>query len=77
MVYTDILIEQGNPQTTDQEDRKGDNKMAGAGNVSDVDLAGKMLDTARVIMEKSTGNTVEISRILSALTEVSMEKRKR
>lgn len=51
--------------------------MAGAGDVSDVDLAGKMLDTARVIMEKSTDNIMEISRILSALTEVSMEKRKR
>uniref|UniRef100_A0A452Y480 Uncharacterized protein n=4 Tax=Aegilops tauschii subsp. strangulata TaxID=200361 RepID=A0A452Y480_AEGTS len=69
--------ERENSNGEDQEDRKGYNEMAGAGDVSDVDLAGKMLDTARVIMEKSTDNTVEISRILSALTEVSMEKRKR
>ncbi|XP_037487379.1 uncharacterized protein LOC119365828 [Triticum dicoccoides] len=66
-----------NSNGEDQEDRKGDNEMAGAGDVSDVDLAGKMLDTARIIMEKTADNTVEISRILSALTEVSMEKRKR
>ena len=34
--------------------------MAGAGNVSAVDLAARMLDTARVIMEQSTGNTGDI-----------------
>ena len=75
--------------------------MAGDGDDSDVDLARKMLAVARVIIEGSTGNTVDspemskilrvtieghtdrtvdspgISKILAALTEVSMEKRKR
>ena len=78
-----------------------DKEMAGYGDDSDVDLARKMLDVARVIIEGSTDNTVdspetskilrvtiqghtdhtvdspEIPKILSALTEVSMEKRKR
>jgi hypothetical protein len=36
-----------------------------------------MLEVARVIVENSEVNTVETFRILSALTEVFMEKRKR
>ncbi|CAM0957542.1 unnamed protein product [Alopecurus aequalis] len=71
-----------NSNGKDQDDRDSDNDkaMSGDGDDSDVDLARKMLDVARVIIEGSTDNTVdspEISKILSALTEVSMEKRKR
>ncbi|RWW29312.1 hypothetical protein GW17_00006163 [Ensete ventricosum] len=41
---------------------------------SDLDLAWKMLDVARAIVEKSTGNTMEKVNILAALAEVSMER---
>ncbi|CAL9168315.1 unnamed protein product [Musa hybrid cultivar] len=41
---------------------------------SDLDLAWKMLDVARAIVEKSSGNTMEKVNILAALAEVSMER---
>ncbi|KAF1873476.1 hypothetical protein Lal_00027514 [Lupinus albus] len=41
---------------------------------SDLDLAWKMLDVARAIVEKQSGNTMEQVDILSALADVSMER---
>ncbi|KAM0849035.1 hypothetical protein ACQ4PT_053987 [Festuca glaucescens] len=65
-----------------QEDRNGggdkdDIKAACNAIDSDLDLASYMLEVARGIVEESKVNTVEIFRILSALTEVFTEKRKR
>ncbi|URE38919.1 Nuclear autoantigenic sperm protein (Histone-binding) [Musa troglodytarum] len=41
---------------------------------SDLDLAWKMLDVARAIVEKNSENTMEKVNILAALAEVSMER---
>ncbi|KAM0923085.1 hypothetical protein ACQ4PT_005760 [Festuca glaucescens] len=65
-----------------QEDRNGDGdkddiEVACNDIDSDLDLASEMLEVARGIVEESKVNTVETFRILSALTEVFTEKRKR
>lgn len=41
---------------------------------TDLDLAWKMLDVARAIAEKDSGETMEKVDILSTLAEVSMER---
>lgn len=41
---------------------------------SDLDLAWKMLDVARAIVEKHSGDTMEKVDILSALAEVALER---
>lgn len=41
---------------------------------SDLDLAWKMLDVARAIVEKQPGDTLEKVDILEALAEVSLER---
>lgn len=41
---------------------------------SDLDLAWKMLDVARAIVEKDSGDTMEKVDILSALAEVALER---
>ena len=41
---------------------------------SDLDLAWKMLDVARAIAEKQSGDTMEKVDILSALAEVALER---
>lgn len=41
---------------------------------SDLDLAWKMLDIARAIVEKHSGNTIEQVDILSALADVALER---
>uniref|UniRef100_A0ACD5XIF1 Uncharacterized protein n=1 Tax=Avena sativa TaxID=4498 RepID=A0ACD5XIF1_AVESA len=56
---------------------KDDNETARNDSDSDLDLASKMLEVARRIVKESKINTVETFRILSALTEVCIEKRKR
>ncbi|KAL5819481.1 hypothetical protein ACOSQ4_023323 [Xanthoceras sorbifolium] len=63
----------------DQEDDEGgsdDEDLAEAADEdeSDLDLAWKMLDVARAIAEKHSGDTMEKVDILSALAEVSLER---
>jgi len=41
---------------------------------SDLDLAWKMLDLARVISEKHSRETMDMVDVLSALAEVSLER---
>lgn len=41
---------------------------------SDLDLAWKMLDIARAIVEKHSGNTIEHVDILSTLADVALER---
>nr|XP_051207812.1 uncharacterized protein LOC127323731 isoform X2 [Lolium perenne] len=73
-------LEEGqNSNEKDQEDVDGDSdkdgdEMGGDEDDSDLDLAWKMLDIARAIVEKSPDNTMEKVKILSALAEVSMER---
>uniref|UniRef100_A0ACD5XZ97 Uncharacterized protein n=1 Tax=Avena sativa TaxID=4498 RepID=A0ACD5XZ97_AVESA len=61
----------------DGDSDKDDNEIARNDSDSDLDLALKLLEVARKIVKESKINTVETFRILSALTEVCMEKRKR
>ncbi|CAL5091737.1 unnamed protein product [Urochloa decumbens] len=57
----------------DDEDDDDDEKM-GDEEDSDLDLAWKMLDIARAIVEKSPDNTLEKVKIYSALGEVALER---
>ncbi|CAM8901040.1 unnamed protein product [Rhodiola kirilowii] len=62
----------------DQEDDDGDDSDEDNGDGeeddSDLDLAWKMLDVARAILEKVPGDTIEKVDILSALAEVALER---
>ncbi|KAL6880422.1 hypothetical protein ACP4OV_011987 [Aristida adscensionis] len=58
----------------DNEDDDDDEKMGDDDDDSDLDLAWKMLDIARVIVEKSPDNSLEKVKIYSALGEVSLER---
>ena len=54
-------------------DKDGD-EMGGDEDDSDLDLAWKMLDISRAIVEKNPDSTMEKVKIFSALAEVSMER---
>uniref|UniRef100_A0ACD5UZF8 Uncharacterized protein n=1 Tax=Avena sativa TaxID=4498 RepID=A0ACD5UZF8_AVESA len=74
-----VLEEGQNSNEKDQEDVDGDSdkdgdEMGGDEDDSDLDLAWKMLDIARAIVEKNPDNTMEKVKIFSALAEVSMER---
>ncbi|KAK3124321.1 hypothetical protein QOZ80_7BG0584980 [Eleusine coracana subsp. coracana] len=56
------------------EDVNGDDEKAGDEDDSDLDLSWKMLDIARVIVEKSPDNILLKVKIFSALGEVSLER---
>ncbi|XP_051114784.1 NASP-related protein sim3 [Andrographis paniculata] len=57
------------------EDGSDDEELAdGEEDESDLDLAWKMLDVARIITEKHSGDTMEKVDILSALAEVALER---
>ncbi|GJN10424.1 hypothetical protein PR202_ga28515 [Eleusine coracana subsp. coracana] len=56
------------------EDVDGDDEKAGDEDDSDLDLSWKMLDIARVIVEKSPDNILLKVKIFSALGEVSLER---
>lgn len=63
----------------DQDEEEGDDSdaedLADADeDESDLDLAWKMLDVARAIVEKDSGDTMEKVDILSALAEVALER---
>ncbi|KAF7015964.1 hypothetical protein CFC21_061542 [Triticum aestivum] len=72
-------LEGQNSNEKDQEDVDGESdkdgdEMGGEEDDSDLDLAWKMLDIARAIVEKNPDNTMEKVKIFSALAEVSMER---
>ncbi|KAM3279680.1 hypothetical protein ACQJBY_046823 [Aegilops geniculata] len=54
-----------------------DGNMTGDGDDSDLDLAWKMLNTARVIVAKSPDKTMEKVNILNSLAEISMRREDR
>ncbi|EXB96705.1 Nuclear autoantigenic sperm protein [Morus notabilis] len=60
--------EEGDDNSDDEDLAEGDE------DESDLDLAWKMLDVARVIVEKQVSDTMEKVGILSALAEVAMER---
>ncbi|TVU40693.1 hypothetical protein EJB05_14163 [Eragrostis curvula] len=65
--------EDGNDEA-DKDDDADDDEKAGDEDDSDLDLSWKMLDIARVIVEKSSDNTLQKVKIFSALGEASLER---
>ncbi|XP_047939892.1 NASP-related protein sim3-like isoform X2 [Salvia hispanica] len=61
-------VEQGDSESDAEDQPDGDE------DESDLDLAWKMLDVARAIVERVPGDTVEKVDILSALAEVALER---
>lgn len=69
------------PETTEGKDVEDDEEETDSEDVaeadedeSDLDLAWKMLDVARAIVEKHSEDTMEKVDILSALAEVALER---
>ncbi|CAK9158718.1 unnamed protein product [Ilex paraguariensis] len=58
----------------DEEESDDEDLAEGDEDESDLDLAWKMLDVARAIVEKHSGDTMEKVDILSALAEVALER---
>lgn len=63
-----------NDQEEDDEDSDAEDLAEADEDESDLDLAWKMLDIARAIVEKHSGNTMEQVDILSALADVALER---
>ncbi|XP_042066390.1 NASP-related protein sim3-like [Salvia splendens] len=68
-VEQDVKAEDEGDSESDAEDQPD-----GDEDESDLDLAWKMLDVARAIVEKVSGDTIEKVDILSALAEVALER---
>ncbi|CAI9110053.1 OLC1v1010015C1 [Oldenlandia corymbosa var. corymbosa] len=66
--------DEGKDQEEDDEESDGEDVAEGDEDESDLDLAWKMLDVARAIVEKHSGDTMEKVDILSALAEVALER---
>ncbi|CAO1948937.1 unnamed protein product [Urochloa humidicola] len=64
----------GNGEIEKDDDDDDDDEKMGDEEDSDLDLAWKMLDIARAIVEKSPDNTLEKVKIYSALGEVALER---
>ncbi|KAL3640252.1 hypothetical protein CASFOL_015220 [Castilleja foliolosa] len=62
------------PENSEDESDDGDEPADGDEDESDLDLAWKMLDIARAIVEKLPADTMEKVDILSALAEVALER---
>ncbi|XP_061374460.1 uncharacterized protein LOC133316697 [Gastrolobium bilobum] len=63
-----------NDQEEEDEDSDAEDLAEADEDESDLDLAWKMLDIARAIVEKQSGNTMEQVDILSALADVALER---
>ncbi|RYR11003.1 hypothetical protein Ahy_B05g079494 isoform C [Arachis hypogaea] len=63
-----------NDQEEDEEDSDAEDLAEADEDESDLDLAWKMLDIARAIVEKHSVNTIEQVDILSALADVALER---
>ncbi|KAJ8764247.1 hypothetical protein K2173_005987 [Erythroxylum novogranatense] len=64
----------GNDQEENDEDSDDEDLAEADEDESDLDLAWKMLDVARAIAEKQSGDTMDKVDILSALAEVALER---
>ncbi|XP_050388226.1 uncharacterized protein LOC126805423 [Argentina anserina] len=68
-------VSSGKDQEEDNEDSDVEDLAEGDEDESDLDLAWKMLDVARAIIEKqNSGDTMEKVEVLSALAEVALER---
>ncbi|OIW10976.1 hypothetical protein TanjilG_22783 [Lupinus angustifolius] len=70
----DDVVAKNGQEEEDDEDSDAEDLAEADEDESDLDLAWKMLDVARAIVEKQSGNTMEQVDILSALADVSMER---
>ncbi|CAL0311525.1 unnamed protein product [Lupinus luteus] len=70
----DNVVTKNDQEEEDDEDSDDEDLAEADEDESDLDLAWKMLDVARAIVEKQSGNTMEQVDILSALADVSMER---
>ncbi|XP_052198090.1 uncharacterized protein LOC127804986 isoform X2 [Diospyros lotus] len=70
---TDYVTD-GKDQEEDTEESDAEDLAEADEDESDLDLAWKMLDVARAIVEKQSGDTMEKVDILSALAEVALER---
>ncbi|KAI5665858.1 hypothetical protein M9H77_15711 [Catharanthus roseus] len=65
---------EGKEVEENEEESDGEDLAEGDEDESDLDLAWKMLDIARAIVERCSGDTMEKVDILSALAEVALER---
>ncbi|CAL5371132.1 unnamed protein product [Camellia sinensis] len=68
------IVSGGKDQEENDEESDAEDLPEGDEDESDLDLAWKMLDVARAIVEKHSGDTMEKVDILSALAEVALER---
>ncbi|CAL5373058.1 unnamed protein product [Camellia sinensis] len=68
------IVSGGKDQEENDEESDAEDLPEGDEDESDLDLAWKMLDVARAIVEKHSGDTMEKVDILSALGEVALER---
>lgn len=71
--YCFLLLELDVEEKGEEGEDESDEEL-GDEDESDLDLAWKMLDVARAIIEKDSGDTMEKVDILSALAEVALER---
>lgn len=70
-----MAVSSGKDQEEDNEDSDVEELAEGDEDETDLDLAWKMLDVARAIIEKqNSGDTMEKVEVLSALAEVALER---
>lgn len=68
------IVSTGKDQEEDEEESDVDDLAEADEDETDLDLAWKMLDVARAIVEKHSGDTMEKVDILSSLAEVALER---
>lgn len=61
-------------ENEDEEESDDEDLAEGDEDETDLDLAWKLLDVARAIAEKHSGDTMEKVDVLSALAEVALER---
>ena len=69
-----MIASGGKDQEEDGEDSDDEDLAEADEDDSDLDLAWKMLDVARAIAEKHSGDTIDKVDVLSALAEVALER---
>lgn len=69
-----VVVPGGKDEEEDEEGNEDEDLAEADEDESDLDLAWKMLDVARAIAEKHSGDTMEKVDILSALAEVALER---
>lgn len=73
-LFSCLLVIACSGKNKEDSEEESEAESAEGDDESDLDLAWKMLDVARAIVEKHSGDTVEKVDILSALAEVALER---